>query len=1287
MQEMTNRQRRLLAVRRLVLAAMTAVAGAAHAQSWNETVDGGGDAGPLPSGQLVLGTGTLADITGDLEQGETSVDLYCISIPDPATFTANYFNAADGESGQLWLFDAAGNGVAHASDSTSPYNVGITPGLASATGNHFIAISRLGVEPVDAAGNPIFPTIGSGQTGPNGGVGPVAGWTGPAVHGPGPYRIIFEHASYHIEGEPGGDGTQPDGGPWWTYETADHLSYGNLFNLELTQDATGQDCLRLTDEPKAWPYIAVANSSRGTLTRIAVQDIPAYGIAEGDVVGEYRTAPSGMATNPSRTTVDGYGNVWVGNRSEWGIVAGEQKGSMTRVGLVIGGTRVDATGNPDATGDYLQGPFEYCGCEDRDGDGLIKTSLGYPRTTGLPNADYANTILPWPNTAGADSFGGVSTAEDECITAYYRTEGTGVRHVSIDRNNDIWVSGTGNREFELVDGSLATPITTFQALCGAYGGVVDPDGIVWSANWGFSNLLRYDPVSTAQQCLPIPNYGMGIDAECTTSMTDFAVWTGVVGNNLAYEISPGGTLLNSYNHGSSSVARGVVVKNGDVWVAHSGTNTVGRVTTSGTFIGNVTMFEAGNSVTGNTPHGVAADTNGKIWAVNNSTSNAMRIDPTLGVAGQVDLAVDLGSGAFPYNYSDMTGDLYLSIAPQGSWTFVHDGGMPGCEWGNIAWTEILTGTAGVSVRVRASDSPIPSGPWTDITNGVDFAATGQYLQVQVTLTRDVVDCEPDGEALLCDLMICKKADCFVELDTVECDLGNPGVLNITGTITNNSGADATNIVLTPIPTGSGVTFNPNSIPVNIPNGSSGTFSTQLIGYTDGEEVCFQVTLLDPTFEICCTTEVCVTPDCDCLQVRDRTVSVECDPFTGDYTVTFEVDNLTGATIYHTYFFPPSGVTISPNYVPFPGGVPDQTSTGPITVTISGATAGEFCFDVTLHDEALFECCGREVCIDLPECLTDPGGGTSDDGTGAARLAGPPWVHLNAGLTAVGGGTAEGVLTIINNGDQPAAFAWAINPGTALGCDVQIPADAVEPNSGMTDILEPGKCVDVPVTIDTDLVPLDQTGCIRASIVDQSTGFATYALGQVLAPQVLDDSEPAIVLTAVPAVQGVAPGSVVGIDVGGSTELVFDITSDTATDIDYVILSSNPFLALGGAAPGEPFTATVAVQPGAPTRVSVGASLVESPGTWILDVSLNARPVGPYRPTRPQHLASLAVRDAAIERCAGDFNGDGTLDLSDVNLFITAFIGQQPAGDLDGNGVWDLNDVNRFVSFFLAGCGI
>jgi hypothetical protein len=619
--------------------------------------------------------------------------------------------------------------------------------------------------------------------------------------------------------------------------------------------------------------------------------------------------------------VDGYGNVWVGNRNEWGVVAGEQKGSMTRVGLVIGGTRTDAAGVPTAGGQYLQGPFEYCGCEDRDGDGLIKTSVGYPRTTGLPNADYTATTLPWPNTAGADSFGGVSTAEDECITAYYRTEGTGVRHVSIDKNNDIWVSGTGNREFELVDGSLATQQFAFQGMCGGYGGVVDPDGIVWSAQWGTTGLLRYDPIANTQQCLPIPNYGMGIDAECTTSLTDFSVWTSVANARNARRSRPGGTLLNTYPHGSGATPRGVVVKNGSVYVAHSGSNTVGPDHHHGHLPRqhrDVRGLQRGERARPRTASRRTPTTRS-----GPSTGRQQRDADRPGArrGGQVDLAVDLGSGAGPYNYSDMTGDLYLSIAPQGSWTFVHDGGKPGCEWGNITWTEQITGSAGVTVRVRASDSPIPSGPWTDISNGVDFAATGQYLQVQVTLTREIVDCMPDGDVLLCDLMICKDADCTVELDTVECDLGNPGTLNITGTITNNSGADATRLVITPIPTGSGVTFTPNSIPVNIPNGSTGSFSTQLSGYTDGEEVCFQVTLLDPTFEICCTTEVCVTPDCDCLQIRRSTVEIECDPFTGDYTVTFEIDNLTGATIYHAYLFPPAGSHHDPQLLRVPGGRP------------------------------------------------------------------------------------------------------------------------------------------------------------------------------------------------------------------------------------------------------------------------------------------------------------------------------------------------------------------------------
>ena len=101
----------------------------------------------------------------------------------------------------------------------------------------------------------------------------------------------------------------------------------------------------------------------------------------------------------------------------------------------------------------------------------------------------------------------------------------------------------------------------------------------------------------------------------------------------------------------------------------------------------------------------------------------------------------------------MTGEQLLKIAPQGSWTFIHDGGMPGCEWDKLDWTAILTGGAQVMVRVRASASPIPSGPWTMVQANVPFAGVvGQYLQVQVTLKQGISSsagddcCRPTGEA-------------------------------------------------------------------------------------------------------------------------------------------------------------------------------------------------------------------------------------------------------------------------------------------------------------------------------------------------------------------------------------------------------------------------------------------------------------------------------------------------------------------------------------------------------------
>lgn len=154
-----------------------------------------------------------------------------------------------------------------------------------------------------------------------------------------------------------------------TYTRNADFDEGELFNVH--HDVPDQ--LQLAGKAKLFPFINVAASLRGTVVRIDVNT--------GQVVGEYLTAPDRRQKNPSRTTVDFEGNVWVGNRDERGFsVPLSPGGSVTKIALVIGGMRCDSTGKPDSSGEYLKPPFSYCTAVDRNGDGLIRTSRGqqYP---------------------------------------------------------------------------------------------------------------------------------------------------------------------------------------------------------------------------------------------------------------------------------------------------------------------------------------------------------------------------------------------------------------------------------------------------------------------------------------------------------------------------------------------------------------------------------------------------------------------------------------------------------------------------------------------------------------------------------------------------------------------------------------------------------------------------------------------------------------------------------------------------------------------------------------------
>ena len=190
-----------------------------------------------------------------------------------------------------------------------------------------------------------------------------------------------------------------------TYTTNADFAEGALINVNF--DAPNADQLQLNDvaETSPLPFLNVPATLRGTLVRIDVNS--------GAVIGEYRTAPNGELRGPSRTSVDSQGNVWIANRD---FTTGNL-GAVCKIGVVIGGTRVDSTGTPDPMGEYLAPPYLYNTCVDRDGDGLIRTSRGL------------GNILDWPNVndTGMGADGLVQDAVDECIQIYKLVSGTAAK--------------------------------------------------------------------------------------------------------------------------------------------------------------------------------------------------------------------------------------------------------------------------------------------------------------------------------------------------------------------------------------------------------------------------------------------------------------------------------------------------------------------------------------------------------------------------------------------------------------------------------------------------------------------------------------------------------------------------------------------------------------------------------------------------------------------------------------------------------------------------------------------
>uniref|UniRef100_UPI003D0CF05F carboxypeptidase regulatory-like domain-containing protein n=2 Tax=Sulfurimonas sp. TaxID=2022749 RepID=UPI003D0CF05F len=466
-----------------------------------------------------------------------------------------------------------------------------------------------------------------------------------------------------------------------TYTANDDFALGESINVK----ALASHQLQLDEAVQTFDVIWVSSSGTGTIVKIDTKT--------GKILGEYRSAPSGRQTNPSRTTVDKDGNVWAGNRNET-----SGKGSVVKIGLVENGQ-----------------------CIDRNGNGIIDTS------TGL------NDIKPWSNTGGVDNNGGVSTAEDECILHYVRVGGTGVRHVSVDAENNVWVGGHLNRVFNVIDGESGKILQSVTPSCGGYGGLMDRNGVLWSATrQGGFNLLRYDTKNTLTDlsddtytCQYVyGSYGLGLDSQGN-------IWHSSYSGNKVYKFAADGTSIGNYSTHNSYPSGLTIGLDDDIWTANRGPGTMARLDNNGTYKASVYV--------GSSPTGAATDSQGKIWVSVNGNNKFVRIDPT---TNKIDLDVKLRNGSAPYNYSDMTGSLLSGKPDSGTWSIIQDSKHISSSWGRIIWNGYTPEDAVLKVSVATSDDNISFGSAQLLSNGDLVNLQGRYLKVMVNFERSTNGTSP-----------------------------------------------------------------------------------------------------------------------------------------------------------------------------------------------------------------------------------------------------------------------------------------------------------------------------------------------------------------------------------------------------------------------------------------------------------------------------------------------------------------------------------------------------------------
>lgn len=385
---------------------------------------------------------------------------------------------------------------------------------------------------------------------------------------------------------------------------------GPKFDVAGAPDGGALDCNEMQGgEGYAFSYIWIANTEAGLVSKIATKT----GVTEG----RYRTSSGG--NSPSRTTVNQFGDVLVGNRGE--------TGSVTKIASLESR------------------------CVDKNGDGVITTSTGEADVKDwgadecvlwnvpIPSSDYDHgpRALAWEG-GELDPLTCMNTVPDP----------------------RVWVGFDGANTYKVwrIDGSTGEVVDKLDIpdIGGRpYGGAVNREGDFWMAVRG-GPLVFIDSVTlqVEQYTPPGATYGMGVDK-------DGDPWV------VLYQNGPGSDRIFRFDvpskqfidaGGTGGYYRGMQIDREDrVWVA--GNNPCRLILVDGKT--DALVNDAIPLANCKVPVGISIDVDGFVWLVDQGANLAYKIDP---VTYQIGMQVPVPSA--PYTYSDMTGNgLQLVVNPPG----------------------------------------------------------------------------------------------------------------------------------------------------------------------------------------------------------------------------------------------------------------------------------------------------------------------------------------------------------------------------------------------------------------------------------------------------------------------------------------------------------------------------------------------------------------------------------------------------------------------------------------------